>query len=92
MKKLKVILSKSTGYTYLEAKVVKEHINALEIAIEELKLSAQLDSDSINTLMLATRKRMEALEKRMEEFQQQLMTHNHTRFAGGAGGNYNQSV
>jgi hypothetical protein len=30
MKKLKVILSKSTGYTYLEAKVVKEHINALE--------------------------------------------------------------
>ena len=36
MKKLKVILSKSTGYTYLEAKVVKEHIDALEKRMDKI--------------------------------------------------------
>ena len=36
MKKLKVIQSKSTGYTYLEANTVKKHIDALEKRMDKI--------------------------------------------------------
>ena len=62
MKKLKVIKSKSTGFTYLEADTVKKHIDALEIAIEEMKTLSQLDMDSTNQLFHAMKKRMDKID------------------------------
>jgi DNA-binding transcriptional MerR regulator len=58
MKKLKVILSKSTGYTYLEAKVVKEHIDALEEGRENDEFENRLRYDEVSSELESLKKKI----------------------------------